>query len=244
MSAETRKLVFKFDGANVNTGAFGKDFVSLFSSVYALAEACSDEEVAVDTIENNCIKITLSVAALACSIVCGDTVSDNIQCIKNLEKYNASVKNINSTLKKRKATLELSDPSNGTICIFDENTEMPLIPDSHTEVKTRIAVYGELQDIGGANPNIHIKSDSFDDDVVLSVNRDVARKLACRLYSQIGVNASVIIRDGKVVSGDVEDIIDYDPEDLECWLKRNDGVLGMEAFRGIDIADFIAEQRI
>lgn len=244
MSETTRKLVFKFDGANVNTGAFGKDFLSLIASVYSLAEACSDDEVQIESIENNCIKITLAVATLACSVICGDHISLESSSIRNPKQYNAAVRSINATLKKRKATLELSDSSNQVLCKFDEVKELPSAPEVQTETETFLAVYGELLDIGGVNPNAHIKSESFDDDVVLSVDRSIALDLAPRLYSQIGVNARVVIRNRKVISGSVLNVIDYDPVDIDTWLKNTRESLGIEAFKGVDIAKFIAEQRV
>lgn len=244
MSETTRKLVFKFDGANVNTGAFGKDFLSLIASVYSLAEACSDDEVQIESIENNCIKITLAVATLACSVICGDPISFESSSIRNPKQYNAAVRSINATLKKRKATLELSDSSNQVLCKFDEVKELPSAPEVQTETETFLTVYGELLDIGGVNPNAHIKSESFDDDVVLSVDRSIALDLAPRLYSQIGVNARVVIRNRKVISGSVLNVIDYDPVDIDTWLKNTRESLGIETFKGVDIAKFIAEQRV
>ena len=87
--------------------------------------------------------------------------------------------------------------------------------------KTTLAIYGELMDVGGVNPNAHIQSDAFEDDVVLDVEREDAKRLAQRLYSQIGVNASVTIRDGYVISGKILNVIDYAPEDIGEWLNRN-----------------------
>ena len=60
MAGKTRNMVFKFDGANVSTQAFGREFIPLVANVYALVQACSNEEVRIVSIENNCIKFTLA----------------------------------------------------------------------------------------------------------------------------------------------------------------------------------------
>lgn len=241
MADETRNMVLKFDGANVSTQAFGREFVPLMANVYALVQACSDEEVRVVSIENNCIKFTLAVAALTSSALCFGKADG----IKDAVKYNAAAKAINATLKRHNATLEVSDSASGEACLFDgREREMPSVHEVHHDVKTALAIYGELLDVGGVNPNVHIQSDAFEGDVVLDAERGVAKALAQRLYSQIGVNASVTIRDGHVIAGKVLDVIDYAPEDMGEWLSRNKNALGIEAFRGIDVAGFIAEQRV
>ena len=240
MTDNIRKLIFKFDGANVSTQAFGRDFIPLMANVYALVQACSDEEVRILSIENNCIKFTLAVAALASSVMC---VGD-INGIRDVVKYNVAAKAINATLKKHNATLEYSDSASEKICRFDEHREMPFVPEIHHDIKTTLAIYGELLDIGGVNPNVHIQSDAFNDDVVLDVEREDAKKLAQRLYSQIGVNASVTVRDGRVIAGKVLDVMDYAPEDMAEWLHVNKDALGLDAFKGVNISSFIAEQRV
>ena len=42
----------------------------------------------------------------------------------------------------------------------------------------------------------------------------------------------------------VLNVIDYAPEDMGEWLKKNGSAIGVEAFEGVNLADFIAEQRI
>lgn len=239
MTDDTRKMTFKFDGANISTQAFGHEFISLMSNVYALAQACSSEEVRVVSIENNCIKFTLSVAALSFSVLCGGVENGVIDAVR----YNAAVKAINATLKKHEATLELSDSAHSEVCRFDGQKEMPSIPETHYETKTTLAIYGELLDVGGIKPNVHIQSDAFEDDVVLDVERENAKKLAQRLYSQIGVNASVTIKNGRIIAGKVLNVMDYAPEDMADWLHTNKNALGVDAFKDVDISDFIAEQR-
>ena len=240
MKDTNKELVFKFEGTNVNSKAFGRDFIPLVANVYALVQACSDEEVRILSIENNCIKVVLAAAMLASFALDADAV----QGVREPAKFNAAAKALNASLKKHNATLELSDSGSGEVHRYDGEKGMPSVPESHRDVKTTLAVYGELLDVGGINPNVHIQSDAFEDDVVLDVGREDARKLAQRLYSQIGVNASVTIRDGNVISGKVLDVIDYAPEGIEDWLAQNQDALGIEAFKGMDVATFIAEQRI
>ena len=240
MAGRTRNIVFKFDGANVSTQAFGREFISLMANVYALVQACSDEEVRIVSIENNCIKFTLAATTLAASVLC----VGGMDGVRDAVKYNAAAKAISATLKKHCATLEFSDSASGEVCFFDGQREMPSVPEIHHDIKTTLAVYGELLDVGGVNPNAHIQSDAFEDDVVLDVEREDAKKLAQWLYSQIGVNASVTIRDGHVIAGKVLNVIDYAPEDMGEWLGRNKNALGLEAFKDIDVSEFIAEQRI
>lgn len=240
MAEKKREMVFKFDGENVSTQAFGREFIPLMASVYALVESCSDEEVRIVSIENNCIKLTFAVAAVASSVLC----TGGIDGIRDVAKFNLSTKTINAMLRKHNATLEFSDSESGVFCRFDRQREMPSVPEVHHDVKTTLAIYGELMDVGGVNPNAHIQSDAFEDDVVLDVEREDAKRLAQRLYSQIGVNALVTIRDGHVISGKILNVIDYAPEDIGDWLSRNKNALGIEAFKGVDVSSFIAEQRI
>lgn len=213
------------------------------ANVYALVQACSGDEVRVVSVENNCIKFTF--AAVAMSALCwlgGNGAADAAGC--DTVRYNVAARAINATMRKHGATLEVSDPARGLVRRFDVHSEMPCMPEVHHDVRATIAIYGELLDVGGMNPNAHIQSDAFDGDVVLDVGREDARKLAQRLYSQVGVNASVTVRDGRVVAGKVLDVLDYAPEDVSKWLPDNEDALGVAAFRGMDISSFIAEQRI
>ena len=236
---ETKTLVFKFDGPNVNMQAFGKDLISLLSNVYQLVEACSNEPPSIMAVENNCITIRL-----LCSAVVGLSLCSNeIGTIKSPAKYNAAIRAINSCLHTHSATLEFQDVANSSICRFGDGEELPSVPETHREVQTTMTIYGELVDVGGANPNAHIRSDAFDEDVKIDVDRDVAKRLATRLYDQIGVTANIVIRDGRVVGGRALSVIDYDPQPIDVWLKANEDILGADAFKGMDIDAFIAEQR-
>jgi hypothetical protein len=240
MATATEKLVFKFDGAGVNSAAFGRDFLPLVVDVYSLVQACAEDEVRVLSIENNCIKVVLLAAAAVCGVLLGDSSAG----VKDVAKYNVAARGITSALKRHGSTMELWASEGGTVRRFDGETGFPSIPEVHREVKTTLAIYGELLDVGGANPNVHIRSEAFPSDVVLDVGREEARRLAQRLYSQVGVHAAVTIRDGAVFSGKVLDIIDYAPEAMDEWLRRGGGVPGIAAFKDVDVARFIAEQRV
>lgn len=236
---KTKTLVFKFDGPDVNMQAFGRDFVSLFNNVYQLVESCSDDAPCVMAVENNCITFRLICsAAVALTLNCLGTGT-----VKNPVKYNAAVRSINSCLHSHHATLEYRDGDEDKTCQFGETQELPAVVETHYDVQTTMTIYGELVDVGGANPNAHIRSDAFEDDVKIDVDRELAKKLASRLYEQVGINAAVVVRDGKVVSGKALSIVDYDPQPIDEWLQANEGSLGIEAFKGIDINAFIAEQR-
>ena len=235
---ETKAVVFKFDGPNVNTEALGKDLISLLGNVYQMVESCSDTPPGVTSIENNCITIKMVCGAAAMLALNGQTE------VRDVAKYNASVKAINTCLRTHGATLDYLEPKTGVTKHFSVNEELPMIAETHHELRSTIKVYGELIDVGGANPNAHILSDSFDEPIKLDIDREIAKKLAKRLYDQIGVDASVVIRDGKVVSGKVLSVVDYEPQAIDEWLRSNEGTLGVEAFRGVDMDAFIAEQRI
>lgn len=239
MADNVRKVTFKFDGANVSTQAFGRDLIPLITNVYAIAQACSDDEVRVVSIENNCIKFTLFVAAASAVLFAA-----NMNGIRDAAKYNLAAKSINAALKKHNATLEFSDSASGETRVFSGRNELPSVREAHHEIKTTLAIYGELLDVGGIKPNAHIQSDAFESCVVLDIEREDAKRLAQRLYSQIGVHASVTISDGCVVAGKVLDIMDYAPEDMTEWLHANKESIGIDAFKGIDVSGFIAEQRV
>ena len=233
-------ITFKFDGANVSTDALGNALLPLATQVYNLVQACSDEEARLLSIENNCVKITFARTAVVAFALFG-IAGDNI---KDVAKFNAASRAINTMLSRSCATLEIKDSTGGNVRKFDAATCVPSLPEVHHDIKTTMAIYGELMDVGGVDPNVHIMCDAFPAGVLLKIDKSAAQNLAKRLYSQVGVNASVVIRDGKVVSGRVLDVIDYAPEDMATWLNRNDGKLGVESFKGVNIADFIAEQRI
>lgn len=240
MKNDIQTITFKFDGANVSTDALGNALLPLACQVYNLVQACSDEEARLLSIENNCVKITFArtaVAALALFGIANDS-------IKDVTKFNAASRAINAMLSRNCATLEIEDSTGGNIQRFDETAGVPSLPEVHHDIKTTMAIYGELIDVGGVDPNVHILCDAFPAGVLLKVEKSDAQILAKRLYSQVGVNASVVIRDDKVLSGKILDVIDYAPEDMGTWLNRNNGKLGVESFNGVNIEDFIAEQRI
>ena len=234
---ETKELVFKFDGPNVNTQAFGKDFIPLLFHVSRLVEACSGEAPSVVAVENNCIKIRL----LCLSTVVLFTGAVLVHPIKNVTMYNTAVRKITDCMKAHGATLEYRD---GTSChTFGETETLPVILEENVDLRTTMTIYGELLDVGGANPNAHICSAAFEGDVKIDVNRDMAKRLASRLYEQVGIRAEVVIRNGKVVSGKALSIVDYEPQPIEAWLKENEDSLGVDAFKDMDLEAFIAEQR-
>lgn len=237
---DTKEVVFKFDGPNINTESLGKSLIALLCNVYQLVESCSDTPPCVTCIENNCITIKLMcVATTMLPVLNGKTM------VHDITKYNASVKAINTCLRIHGATLDYFEPKTGFSKHFSGSDEIPIIAEVHHEIRSTIKVYGELIDIGGVNPNAHIMSASFDEPIKLDIiDVDIAKTLAKHLYDQIGVDASVVIRDGKIVSGKVLSVIDYEPQSIDEWLKVNEGNLGVEAFRSIDMDAFIAEQRI
>lgn len=234
-------ITFKFDGANISTDALGSSLLPLAAHVYNLVQACSDEEARLVSIENNCVKMTFARTVAAVALTLAGTCLNGV---KDVAKYNLAAKAINAMLVKRNATLDVADGSGRMVCRFNGNTALPSMPEVHHDVKATMAIYGELVDVGGIDPNVHVQTDAFPDGVLLKIEREDARKLATRLYRQIGVNAAVTIRDGKVIAGKVLNVIDYAPEDMGEWLKKNGSAIGVEAFEGVNLADFIAEQRI
>lgn len=234
---KTKELVFKFDGPNVNTRTFGKDFIPLLFHVSQLVEACSGEAPSVLEIENNCVKIKL--LCLATAVLFTGTAAAHT--IKNVPMYNTAVRKINDCMKAHGATLEYHDGTKRLT--FGETKTLPVIVEKNVDIRTTMTIYGELLDVGGANPNAHICSAAFEDDVKIDVNRDMAKQLASRLYEQVGVRADVVIRNGKIVSGKALSIVNYEPQPIEAWLKATAGSLGTNAFEGMDIDAFIAEQR-
>ena len=240
MATKHQTITFKFDGANVSTDALGSSLLPLACQVYNLVQACSDEEARLLSVENNCVKFTFARTVVAAVALFGG-VPDGV---RDVAKYNAATRAINTMLVKREATLEVEGAADGAVLRFNGASVIPSLPEAHHDVKAIMAIYGELLDVGGVEPNIHIESDSFNDNVRLDVERDDARRLAKRLYSQVGVNAAVTIRDGKVISGKVLSVIDYEPEDMSEWLAHNGNNIGAEAFKGVNVAEFIEEQRI
>ena len=238
---EGNTVVFKFDGPDVNIQSFGKDFVSLVKNISDLVESCGEEEVRFVSVENNCITFrVLCSAAVSLALCLGDVTS-----IRDVGKYNAAVKNINTCMSRRNATLEYADTSmHGKTCCFSVKKAIPFAEIMHSEVCSTMAIYGELVDVGGASPNAHIQSGSFQGIVKLDVDREMAKNLARKLYDRVGVMAKVTVVDGNVASGKVLEILDFDPEPIDAWLEKNEGKLGAEAFRNVDVEDFIARQRI
>lgn len=235
---EMKTIVFKFDGPNVTMKAFGKDFISLLSNVYQLVEACSDDAPGIACIENNCITIKVVCAAAAVLALSGRGT------VRDVGKYNAATKAISSCMRSHGATLEYSDGEAATIHQFGCDQGLPSVADERRSVQSVLTIYGELLDVGGSNPNAHIQSDAFEDVVKLDIDRETAKKLAARLYEQVGIRANVLIRDGKVVSGKALEVLDYEPQAIDEWLKANEGRLGGESFKGVDVNEFIVEQRV
>lgn len=238
---ETKTVVFKFDGDKVNTQAFGKDFISLLNDVYQLVEMCSNEEPCILSIENNCIMIKV-----ACSVLTALFVNaPELNVIKNFEKYNQAIKGINRCLCSHNASLEFKDECAQKLYRFDKEHGLPYIEDLKPErIRTHMAIYGELVDIGGVNPNAHIRSNAFKDVVKVNITHNIARQLAPKLYDFVGITAKVEICDGKFLSGEALTVLEYAPLPIEQWLQINEKTGAASAFDGVDVDAFIAEQRI
>lgn len=78
------------------------------------------------------------------------------------------------------------------------------------QLKGDATIYGELLDVGGENPNIHIK---VNDDYVLIIdtNKDIAKHLGTRLFDIIGLkgNAKWDTLSSKIVEFKLYEVLDY-----------------------------------
>jgi len=79
-------------------------------------------------------------------------------------------------------------------------------------LKGETTIYGELIDVGGDNPNIHIKINE-DYIIIVDTNREIAKKLGNRLFDTIGLNgyAKWEIETSKILEFKLSSILDYNP---------------------------------
>lgn len=234
MSTAPQELIFKFDGPGVSIESFGQDFPLLVTAINDLVSSCASDEVRFLGVENNCIKFTLAAALTSLSLLTLPPSS-----VSDIPKFNSASRRISSLLSSRHSTLQITDSSG--VHLFDFQTPLPVLSDPIPIIHSTLAIYGELENVGGSSPNIHLRTDSSLETVVLNVDHETARLLASRLYQQVGVNASVTLRGCKVLHGRVLDVLDYDPEPLDDFLSHE--FPGIDAFRGLNVSDYLAEQR-
>ena len=119
-------------------------------------------------------------------------------------------------LNSKDLALSLFLPTGKTIQFLPET-----FIDEKAEYYDQTIIYGWLFQLGGIDPNIHLRLTGSDEKLICKVTEDQARSLASRLYTEIGVSgmAKRNIQTMKITDFTVEDILPYDTSDYEETVK-------------------------
>ena len=92
-------------------------------------------------------------------------------------------------------------------------------------IKGDTTIYGELIDVGGDNPNIHIKINE-DYIIIIDTNKEVAKKLGNRLFDIIGLSgfAKWEVETSKIIEFKLSNILEYSPLGATESFKQLKGI--------------------
>ena len=105
------------------------------------------------------------------------------------------------------------------LSVIDARSEIKAI--GQTFIKGDTTIYGELFDVGGDNPNIHIKINN-DYNVIIETDRQQTKELASRLYDTVGLRgfAKWDLVTSRILEFKLYDVIDYKPGNIKNTLDK------------------------
>lgn len=244
MNNEEKKIIkFKLEGKGITPDSLGKGLIDFLQNIFILTEAYNSNPIGITAVENNCITVQFLVPVAFSFALFGSPNIINPQI--SINQVVNSVANMNKLLASRNATMYCYDnDSDSEYVKYDGcNHKIPVIL-VDSPIKSIISLYGELVDVGGSGEaNIHLKTSIQKKAITLGVTKELARRLAPKLYSSIGVQAEVSFLKGDIIKGCVLAILDYAPQPLESWLKKDAlPVLGRE-YQNINVDDFLDSLR-
>jgi hypothetical protein len=236
-----KTIKFKLEGKGITPDALGKGLIDFLQNIFILTEAYNSTPIGITAVENNCITVRFLVPVAFSFALFGNPNIVNSRISVN--QVINSVASMNKLLASRNATMHCYD--NDVECVkYDGSSHKIPVIFVENPIKNVIPLYGELVDIGGSGEaNIHIKTSIQKKAITLSITKELARQLAHKLYSNIGVQAEVSYLRGEIINGRVVGIINYAPQSLESWLEKDAlPVLGKE-YQNINVEDFLNSLR-
>ena len=216
-TATNRIVTIKLDGEGIVPEAMGQDLLRVLNSCWALAKLSGDDQcMGIQSIENNCVLIKFVVGIGMSALVLfgqGET--------GDASKRNAEIEAINKIAKDRCLTISVTDSLDPDFQVqYSAASPIPQVEETREIVNQCMNIYGELTDVGGKTPNIHIHSRRQEQSICLSISKEDARKVANRLYGKIGVYARVTTVDDVITKGEVLEVLDYDPVEPHEWMRN------------------------
>ena len=232
--SDRKSITFKFDGKDVTPASFGSDLVTVLSCLFDLAECCGAGAIGIESVSANCLSIKATVASTVTAVA----LLGGGPCL-NASRGNAAIRKLNACMVEHSAALEVSDEATPDVTLHYDGAgaKIPEIAVPDNVSCWTATIYGELLDVGGASPNIHILTDDGEK-VKLDIGREQARKIASRLYQPVGVFAECRTCNGVPAGGRVIDVLDYAPGDFGKWLDGFLPKFGGE-YEGVDVADYM-----
>lgn len=246
MNNDEKKIIrFKLEGKGITPDSLGKGLIDFLQNIFILTEAYNSNPIGITAVENNCITVQFLVPVAFSFALFGTSNIINPQISVN--QVVNSVANMNKLLASRNATMYCydNDFDNENEFVkydgFDHKIPVILVD---SPIKSIISLYGELVDIGGSGEaNIHIKTSIQKKAITLGITKELARQLAPKLYSNIGVQAEVSFFNGEIIKGRILTILDYSPQPLESWLKKDAlPVIGKE-YQNVNVDEFLDSLR-
>lgn len=131
-----------------------------------------------------------------------------------------------------------------------QGKEVSLLPDSFEDASFQISegmsLYGELMDIGGIKPNIHIFVPELGKNVKCSISKELAKTLAPRLYTIIGVygEADISYPNFDIKEFEVIEVLPYTEEGQEETLRKIQELFSEQVKDVDNLTEFFTQMRL
>lgn len=226
-----KSLYFGLSGENVKFGKFSMTkFLEISSLYYSLLIKImkfqnpnmnfDNLDFIIQNIRDGSIDVTSTctmevVAAQAYETFINACENNNQELFSNIDPENLS--SLGNKLAQSDAVLILKKDNGETVEIHPEVLQV-----KSKVIKEYMTLYGELLQIGGKNPNAHIKSMLSEKTIICDVTQEQARALGSRLYQIIGLKgiATISLPKYDINKFLVKEILPYQETDKDKNIEK------------------------
>lgn len=212
-ASEIASLITEFECAILSTLKYENPEIDTKSTVLLCFESVEDKSIGI-FLSSNIDKIKQEIKTLiGASYVSLATSIGNADFNKLPDEAILSLKKIQTFTTKNdcQATFKYNGE---TLSVINSNSKIKV--SNNTIVQGDTTIYGELIDVGGENPNIHIRIND-DYKITITTTKQQTKELANRLYETIGLkgNAKWDLSTSKITEFKLYNILEYTPGNIK-----------------------------
>ena len=217
-------------------------FIQLFCDVIKVYDKNAITDVHLEEVTNNCVSLKFSLAnKTAISALAVFTLFGSGKREMPLD-YQKKVEHLNQYIITKDLNFKMygSNEDKPKLIINKENP-LPIMNTITHKFYTRL--YGELTNIGGkTKTNAHITPLNSSNNIICNVDKEMARKLASRLYTIVELCGEATMENGELKTLDVKSIGPYKGTPNINPFEKLAEIIG-DDFKDIDPVEYVNEIR-